>query len=651
MAPPSAKKSKLKLILAIIGVLIAVPVIGIGVVVATVNPDDYRGQIAQILSDNMGRKVSLNGKMSFGILGGLTLEINDAAIANPSWASRDMMAKVGKLELAVALMPLLHKQLDVQKIVLNDADILLETNSANKGNWEFDVASPQKKEAAEQKAAAQGAPIELNVREVKLNNVRAGMKGKGDVLIDKLSLQAAGKTDLKLNGNFNTLPFDVKLEAGQWQDFMAGKNWPFTAEASFAGNDLSGSGMAEKKGKVIDLASFKLASAMGSNVTGKLNIDMTGSKPRITGDVNIDKIKPPAPGGGSAAGIGQPAPGSPGDGRLFSAAPFDLSALKSANADVRVNIIAIETDKITLSPVQTHVSLREGRLQLDPLTAGFGGNEIKGRVVLDAGQSPAALALTMNGKQLDLADIQHKMNMDFIPLGKTDLDIDVTSRGDSPRALAAGLDGKINLEVGEAAQAGKMKQGAGDLLMMLSPQTGALANAKLACAAARFTAQNGVVTSNGILLESNVATVAGTGSADLRQESLNFFFKPVPKDASVAQLMSPLHVGGTLAAPVFRLDTASAAANLAGTFLGANIPGVAGNDVRVPIVKASAGGNPCVEALNNPTYPAAGAQTGVASPAIEKGREYVKEHAKGVDEKIGKLLGGDKSPLKGLFGR
>ncbi len=659
------KKSKLGMIAKILGVIVVIPVVGAGVFLATFDADKYRGDIAQLLSDQLGRKVSLNGPMHLSVAGGLALEINDASVANPEWASRPEMAKVGKLALALKLGPLLQKELAIDSVILNDADVQLETKADGKKNWEFALTGSGANSAKEtpqtdstgdkavDKAGDQAPPIKLNIDKVKLKNVRFAMrepaKGKDMVvMISSMSLEGAGKTVLKLEGAFNGQAFDVTLNGAQWQDLLANKDWPFNAEVGFAGNDLSAQGTLRQLGTAIDLARFKLKTTIGSTVDGNLDINVLG-KPRVNGAIHIDVIKPPAEtsqasAGSSSASAPESTPQSaPADKRLFSDAKIDFSGLKAANADLKITIDRIEVGSAPLTNFTTNLRVSGGSLELNPLKVLLAENPVSGRVTLNAAQEPAALQLVLKGQQMDLNSLLQAAGTMGATLGKSDLDIDLNSRGSSAHGFASAMAGKVVVQTGKGTVPLQgFKLFSGNLLRALLPGAEAVNDLNLTCGVFRFTADRGVLNSNGILLESNLTTVLGSGAINLGQENLNLSFKPQPKDGALGKMAPTVQVAGALTAPAVKIDAASAAVNIAGQFLGSNIPGAGGQ--QVPVVNPNAPGNPCADALDNPVYATTqAAPTSAAGVAVEKGRTFVQD-------KLGKVLGGDKSPLKGLFG-
>ena len=102
----------------------------------------YKSYAAKIVYEHTGRKLDVKGDASLGISLIPTLIINDVTLSNPSWAKNSQMAEIGSLELKFSLLPLLKKQIVVDKAVLNGARIYLETAADGKNNWTFEPVQP-----------------------------------------------------------------------------------------------------------------------------------------------------------------------------------------------------------------------------------------------------------------------------------------------------------------------------------------------------------------------------------------------------------------------------------------------------------------------------------------------------------------------------
>jgi AsmA protein len=131
---------RLRTVLIAAGVVIGLPVIGLGVFVATFDANAYKPRIIAAAKEATGRDLSLNGHIGLKLGLHPALRVEDVAFANAPWGSRPEMAKLQALEVEVAVLPLLSGRVQINRIVLVRPDILLETDAEGRGNWE--IAAP-----------------------------------------------------------------------------------------------------------------------------------------------------------------------------------------------------------------------------------------------------------------------------------------------------------------------------------------------------------------------------------------------------------------------------------------------------------------------------------------------------------------------------
>ena len=85
------------------------------------------------------------------------LALSDVSLANAPWAKEPQMLAVKRFEAKVELVPLLSKEVRIERIVLSGADIRLETDANGVGNWVFKQGQPAAQPAPEE-PSARGAP-------------------------------------------------------------------------------------------------------------------------------------------------------------------------------------------------------------------------------------------------------------------------------------------------------------------------------------------------------------------------------------------------------------------------------------------------------------------------------------------------------------
>ncbi len=69
-------------------VLVLVLVAGSALFIGQVDPNDYRGAIADIVADATGRELRVGGDLRITLLPLPSMEANDVTFANASWASQ-----------------------------------------------------------------------------------------------------------------------------------------------------------------------------------------------------------------------------------------------------------------------------------------------------------------------------------------------------------------------------------------------------------------------------------------------------------------------------------------------------------------------------------------------------------------------------------
>ena len=135
---------KLGGILKIVGILLIAVIVGGVVVLMTLDLNDYKPEIIAEVKQATGRDLVIEGDIELEISFTPAIAVNGVRFANAAWGSRRDMVKIDRLEAQVALLPLLSSVIDVQKIVLIGADILLEKNAAGEANFVFAGADKSK---------------------------------------------------------------------------------------------------------------------------------------------------------------------------------------------------------------------------------------------------------------------------------------------------------------------------------------------------------------------------------------------------------------------------------------------------------------------------------------------------------------------------
>ncbi len=108
----------------------------LAVLQAAISHGALTADVDAALERAMGRAVT-HGEVSLRPGFRPRIALVDATIANIEGGSEPDLARVGRLEVTLALLPLLARRVEIDRLLLADADILLERDAGGRANWEF----------------------------------------------------------------------------------------------------------------------------------------------------------------------------------------------------------------------------------------------------------------------------------------------------------------------------------------------------------------------------------------------------------------------------------------------------------------------------------------------------------------------------------
>jgi len=123
-----------RVILASLGVLAVLAVLVIAVLLF-LDLSFLSGQLESAAARVFGRRVNIEGLIRLKPSLWPVFVAEEVRIGNPDWASRPDLARVGRLEVQVALLPLFSGELELLAVTLKRADVLLEAKSDHTNNY------------------------------------------------------------------------------------------------------------------------------------------------------------------------------------------------------------------------------------------------------------------------------------------------------------------------------------------------------------------------------------------------------------------------------------------------------------------------------------------------------------------------------------
>ena len=148
----------LTLILKIVAGLVAVIVIAIGVIAVTVDPNDYRDEITDVVKKETGRDLQIE-TMSLSFFPHLGLSLENTSISNAAGFSEQAFLKIDKVQVGAAILPLLSQNLEIDTLTLHGLNLNLEKNAEGMSNWD-DLIKKDGEVKTEEKAEDAANPMD-----------------------------------------------------------------------------------------------------------------------------------------------------------------------------------------------------------------------------------------------------------------------------------------------------------------------------------------------------------------------------------------------------------------------------------------------------------------------------------------------------------
>jgi len=604
--------------------------------VKRMNTEGYRPQLTDMLGAKMGVKAKLSGPIAFTFgLEGLRIFAEDVSFASLNTSNHEFSANIGKVELGMGLRSFWRGYFLIDSVSLENADIFL------KAETKTPVVQPPVSgtvQAFDVNASAPN-PFSLARMPLRVDNLRvinsqvAVIDGDGkrkSVNVSSLSWKRGYKrAELFLTGAIEDSPVELDIKASL-DDPEGQKPFFMYATGVYGGVRLAAQARVNLIQGFAEISTYDVSSR-DSRMSGDLTVVWGQGKPIVRGTLNsaylnwrdfAQGISVNEENHGEKGGQPQaPKNDAPQTGRFFSYARLPLESLKKVDADLSIFIRNFPAGIGAFEDVTAKLVLSGGKLALDPVKARIGAAPVDVRVLLDAAQTSARLDFGFIAKDVDLGDLQKLFGMKAFMTGKAEANIRLAGEGESAYDLASSLNGIANVtaENGTILN-GPVSQISSMLATVFAPGQGD--NNALNCLAVRFIVREGVATDNGILIDSAASIISGKGEVDLGTEAIQVLLFAKPKITPVSGLIAPLKVEGTLASPIFSLNTANIVKNVVGSFLkDLSFDEPVGS---VPSLQADpAGGNACIYTLDHPQK-ALNVQS-IPSKGVTKAGERIKD--------------------------
>lgn len=541
--------------------LIALVILIVGGTVAMISTTDftaYRNEIASAVKNATGRDLQIKGKIDKTVLTlSPSIVVTDVTFANAAWGTRPTMMTAKRIELEVALLPLISGTIKIKRFRLIGADVLLETDKRGRGNWEFaSVKRPAgKTPAASAAAATQTGPHsagpkfkDLQIRDsfFTFRDGRSGLVSK--VRIKEIAARAPGFNSdiaLRTRGAYNGVSISTDGTLGKLGDLFKGvKGYPVAMKVQFGKSVLQ---FAVK----VDMAG-SLPAISGAVDSSLLDLDEIAAATAATSEKKKASTQSQAT---RRAKRSTKRSAKRQSGGLFPKDELPLGILGLFNADLKVTLKRLVVASNAFDSVKADVKLKDGRMAATDFSTSLTNGQVAGDLILDVSSADPKVAAKMRATQISLGKVLQKAVGQPLVGSYATIRVDISGRGRSVHGIVSTLRGPVTAVLGPGSIANTMFNIAStDLFSLISMKPGKL---RVVCGvfALRFNGR-GVGSGRRMVLDTNRITFYGSGAVNLPRERLNFRIVPAGKGVSLTQIASvfPINIAGRLTAPQVSLD-------------------------------------------------------------------------------------------------
>jgi uncharacterized protein involved in outer membrane biogenesis len=566
-----------------------------------------RAPLQDLVFRATGRALSIGGALSVRTAWpSLQVTAEAVTFANPSWATEKQMLALERVAFSVDLVALLGRKLAFPEVRLTRPVVFLEQAPDGRRTWLLDRAQSDENTRIPigRLTLDQGLLGYDDTRqkthlraEVSSRDLLPGAAGASGVIFGVrghykgLPLAAHGSAGSVLALHDDSVPYPLTIDATLGHTRIKAEG-SVTSLIKFSAVDmqlaLRGDSVAQLfpllgialpethayavAGRVVHSGLMwrfeKFAGTTGrSDFAGSLQIDHAAARPFVHGELvsrllDMDDLGPligaraPVAATDEKQTAAELAPAARAGAHVLPDQSFRTARWNSVDADVTLRAATIRRAAgVPLDDLLAHFTLKDSVLSVDPLDFGLAGGHLKGGISLDGRHDPIAARARMVARHLHLAKLLPGPDPAKTNAGQFNGEFDLAGKGNSVGRMLATADGKVGLVLvgGEISRLLMEEVGLHLMEILQLTITGDKA-IKLHCAVAAFDVKGGVMVSRGLLVDTEVSTITGSGRIDLGHEALDLTLEPATRNTSPVALRGPIYVKGSFSRPEVAVD-------------------------------------------------------------------------------------------------
>ena len=563
----------------------------------------FKGPIERRVEAATGREFSIGGDLDVDPGWTPTVRADAIEFGNAAWSKDPRMLVVGRVELRIALWPLLRGEVVLPTVTLRKPRLVLERNAERASNWRFDGTQAEDRAAAEwptvralvvqdgelvvrDPALATNLRIDIESGEPSSEDALAPLLLDGEGTYRDVPFSLDGRVESPLQLQEEARPYRVALDAraGATRARARGElHSPlqfhdFDVRFTLAGNDLADlfpllgialpqtppytlDGRLQRDGLLWRYRDFT-GTVGDSDLAGDVIVDDGRERPMFTARLTSKRLDfddlagfvglPPSSKAGETASPEQARRGAAlaAQERILPQQPYRLDKLRAMDADVTLDAAQVIAPPLPIEALSGHLTIDNGLAKLQPLHLQAAGGRIESFVSLDASRDPIVTDAQIALRGLELPKLLPNAELAENSAGRIGGKLVLQGTGNSIAHMLGSADGEIGLVMGRGRISNLLLELAGlDLAEALRFMLGKDRIIPVRCAYADFGVSDGVMQTRQFAFDTTDTVLYAEGTANLRDETFDLVLRPEPKDRSLVSLRSPLRVGGTFGNP------------------------------------------------------------------------------------------------------
>jgi AsmA family protein len=569
--------------------------------------DDFRAIVENQASGFSGRKTKI-AKISVDWSATPHVHLSDVQVANADWAKNEHMLKVEQADFTLRLWPLLKGDIVLPHLVLRRPEVVVEKGPKEQLNWSlWESPGGTAVEAVKPENRFQTPLIgrlEVTDGKVRYEDRKRKLELDGTVSTATGQAGAQPQAELLLKGKLEGQPLQIKFVGGSAIMLRDTREpYPIDLDVTFGGTKLTA------KGKVADpfqwadpdvdltLAGpdlseiYPLLGIPGPptppyRISGKLERDpgvwkfvktrWRAGDSDLAGDIFIDQRKKPefltaklhsnnlafkdlAPLVGAAPASGtmnrkqaQTQQELQARGELFPNVPLHVEKLRAMNMDVTLDARkVVAPDYLPVQALSFRVLINNGVAKVNPLKlAVLGGGSVSGELGIDARTDNPRVNANLRGDAIELKLFFRNSKYFDTTQGKVQGRVNLVGHGRSLAQVMGGASGHVEIASTGGSVSALMVSLAGlqlfDALILYVTGDNRI---PILCALGRMNFNNGTVTFDRTLLDTQKSVLHVTGTVGLQNQAVNVELRADPKSFDLLDLHGPVGVKGKIRDP------------------------------------------------------------------------------------------------------